>query len=283
MEGQKIIYNPAKKERMDIICFGSGSGTTIESILEEQKKMSCIGEPLYKVRGILVNKECRCAEIAKENDIPLIYNDKKKFFRERNASFKDQETLEEYDRKNLKDIQKLEKEKGFKTDLIALAGYWSIVSKPILKQFEDRIINSHPADLSILQNGERKYKGIYGSDAIYRAMVDNESYTKTCIHLVIEEVDAGEIIVSSRPLHFFEVVEKVKQLSFKEDKTKEKVLRALAKYHQELQKRICDYPSYLAALKLIAEGRISIDTEEEKGERTVFLDRKQLPYGGFQL
>jgi folate-dependent phosphoribosylglycinamide formyltransferase PurN len=282
MENWKLIFNPKHSDGpMNIVCFGSGSGTTIEAILSQQKLLKKIDKPLYRVRAILVNKMCRCVEIARKNDIPLILNDRRKFFEKRNAAPDDEDVAEEYDRENLKLLKELSVRDGFQIDLIALAGYSSIIRKPLLEAFGDCIINSHPADLSLLlPDGTRKYKGLYGSDAIYRAMVDGEKSTKTCIHLVTEDVDAGEIIVSSKPLNFFSVVEELKAV--KDSSVRGLALKAAARYHQELQKKDCDYPAYLTALKLIAEGRIGIETGKKTG-RAVFLDGKLLGYGGVQL
>lgn len=281
MKRWKPIFYKKDNEPMNIVCFGSGSGTTIEAIIFEQKKMERMGKPLYKVWAVFVNRMCRCVKIARKNDIPLIINDRKKFFEKRGYTTNEEKIALEYEMENLKLLKDFSKRNNITIDLIVLAGYSSIIRKPLLEAFDDKIINSHPADLSILlPNGTRKYKGLYGSDAIYKALIDGERYTKTCIHLVTEDVDAGEILVSSKPLYFFNVVEDLKNIKNRKDRYI--VLKAIAKYHQELQKKECDYPAYLTALRLIAEGRIGIEMGE-KINRTVFLDGKPLPYEGVQL
>ena len=263
---------PPKGRPMNIICFGSGSGTTIEAIIGRERK----GGANYKVRGILVNKKCRCIDIAKQFNVPLIYNSRKLFLGER-FERPTEKDLEEYDKRNLESIRELEEKEGFETDLICLAGYWSIISNPLIETFEDRIINSHPADLSVLdKKGGRKYAGVYGHHAILEAIRNKEKGTRTCIHMVTEGVDAGEILATSRMLQFPKELKNILKGG------NERELEAFAYSHQELQKRRCDYPAYLKALGLVSFSRLSLG-EGESGKRTVYLDGKPLGYEGFVM
>jgi folate-dependent phosphoribosylglycinamide formyltransferase PurN len=74
---QKIFDPNEKKRPMRVACFGSGSGTNIEAILEEEKKLKAERNPLFEVVAIFANKECRCLEIAKTNKIMPILEDYK--------------------------------------------------------------------------------------------------------------------------------------------------------------------------------------------------------------
>ncbi len=289
----KPIYTQSEGP-LNVICFGSGSGTTIEALIAEQKRQEFMGEPFFMIRGIFVNKKCRCIDIGEKNDIPVIYNSKVRFFKDRKKKYSDRDTLIEYDKKNLEMLNKQSKKDGFTIDLIALAGYWSIVSDPILEAFPDKIINSHPADLSILdKNGKRVYAGTYGSDSIYQAMLRGDKGTKTCIHLVTAGIDEGEILVTSEPLTFFKEVEELKNKKYVRGRgtqqvfnaVKEAGLRAASRYHQELQKQRCDYPAYITAMNLIALDRFSI--VEEEGVRPIIFedvaDEVELPYQGYDM
>ncbi|MBI4173212.1 MAG: hypothetical protein HY519_00660, partial [Candidatus Aenigmarchaeota archaeon] len=231
--------------------------------------------------GILVNKQCRCIDIAQAHGIPLIYNDRKGFLGG-NAAMATGQRLADYDQLNLKSIRALEQEKGFQTDLICLAGYWAILRKPLLDAFAGRIINSHPADLTALDNaGKRKYANVYGWHAAMAAIGNGEQHTKTCIILATREVDEGPILVTSQPLAFAKKLDSLKRLP--DGPAKQQALQEFAGQHQELQKKACDFPAYLKALELIAAGRLALGTGTQGKNKTMYLDGKPLPYGGYQL
>lgn len=249
------------KGKLNILCFGSGSGTTIEAIIAAQQKHN------YSVKAILADRQCRCIEVAEQHNIPLIYNSKKRFLRK--AEKPTGEQLESYDKLNLESIASLEKENGFRTDLVCLAGYLAILTKPMLHAYMDRMINSHPADLSILNpDGSRKYAGLYGHHAVRAAALNGDKGTRTCIIMVNEGVDQGEVLVTSRLLPF--------RKGF--DPSSESDLKG----HLELQKKHCDYPAYIKALELISSGRISVGSGS-KGKRPVYLDSQKLGAQGVLL
>ncbi len=74
-------------------------------------------------------------------------------------------------------------------DFIVLAGFLWLVPTNILKAFENRIINIHPALLP-------KYggKGMYGSKVHEAVIADNEKKSGITIHYVNEKYDEGQII-----------------------------------------------------------------------------------------
>lgn len=78
---------------------------------------------------------------------------------------------------------------GYKPDLIVLAGWMLILGTGFLKRFTPSIINLHPA-----------LPGVFpGTDAIARAYAAYQAgdikHTGVMVHRVIEEVDAGTVIV----------------------------------------------------------------------------------------
>jgi len=91
----------------------------------------------------------------------------------------------------------LEKMRDHDVDFIALGGYMSIISRPLLDMFPGRIINVHPADLSVMEGGKRKYVGLH---AVRDAMLAGERYLYSSTHVVRERVDEGEILMRSRPV-----------------------------------------------------------------------------------
>ena len=75
--------------------------------------------------------------------------------------------------------------KSHDIDIICLAGFMKILSKEFIHGFNQPIINIHPSLLP-------KYQGL----DTHRRVIDNkETFTGCTVHYVIEELDAGEIIL----------------------------------------------------------------------------------------
>ncbi|UVF02802.1 phosphoribosylglycinamide formyltransferase [Streptococcus equinus] len=73
-------------------------------------------------------------------------------------------------------------------DLVCLAGYMKIVGSTLLKAYEGRIINIHPAYLP-------EFPGAHGIDDAWKAGVDQSGVT---IHWVDSGVDTGTVIKQVR-------------------------------------------------------------------------------------
>ncbi len=94
-----------------------------------------------------------------------------------------------FDKEELHNGQVLSKLREAKVDFIALAGFLLKIPAEILDEFEDRIINIHPALLPDY-GGE----GMYGI-RVHQTVVENEEdETGITIHYVNDEYDHGEII-----------------------------------------------------------------------------------------
>ena len=70
---------------------------------------------------------------------------------------------------------------------IALAGYMRLLSPGFVKQWRGRILNIHPSLLP-------KYRGL---DTHARAIAAGDRVSGCTVHLVTEELDAGEIVAAS--------------------------------------------------------------------------------------
>lgn len=79
------------------------------------------------------------------------------------------------------------------TDFIVLAGFLWLVPKDIIKQFNNRIINIHPA---LLPNYGGK--GMYGMHVHEKVITDKQDESGITIHLVNEEYDKGEILLQEK-------------------------------------------------------------------------------------
>ena len=98
-----------------------------------------------------------------------------------------------------RDEKLLEILKSHDVDFVMLAGYLSILTKNVVKNYEKRIINIHPALIP-------KYsgKGFYG-DVIHEAVLKNKDrQTGVTLHFVDSGVDSGPIIIQEK-IPVFEV------------------------------------------------------------------------------
>ena len=82
-------------------------------------------------------------------------------------------------------------------NLVVLLGYIYIVTYPLLAKFPERIVNIHDSDLTLSRpDGSRRYVGLHSTrDAI----IAGEKQTRSTVHLVTEELDAGPILALSEP------------------------------------------------------------------------------------
>ncbi|MCL2569165.1 MAG: phosphoribosylglycinamide formyltransferase [Oscillospiraceae bacterium] len=84
----------------------------------------------------------------------------------------------------------MQKLKDLDVDLVVLAGFMQVLQRPICKEWENRIINVHPALIPSF-SGE----GCYGLKVHQMALDYGVKVTGATVHFVTEEVDAGPIIL----------------------------------------------------------------------------------------
>lgn len=111
--------------------------------------------------------------------------------------------------------------------IIALAGYMRLLSSPLLKAYEGRILNIHPALLP-------SFPGTHG---IEDALAYGVKLTGVSIHFVEEKMDSGPLIIQAA-------------LPVKQDENPD-----------ELEKRIhaIEHRIYPQALQWLAEERIAVE------------------------
>jgi folate-dependent phosphoribosylglycinamide formyltransferase PurN len=266
---QRPIYTPKGGGKMRVACFVSGSGTNARRIIERSlRKGSGFSVELIftDVRDDRLNrsgeKTCRARDITEEYGIAYECKDIRDFYRSKGQrSHRDLSLRPEFDervvnRVSLHDI-----------DLVVLAGYMSITTEPLLMEFDGRMLNVHPADLSIVENGERKYVGIH---VVRDAILAGERELRATTHVVREKVDHGEILVISEPVPV-QLPEGVGIEALKED---DAALDRLVEEHQERLKERGDWVIYPMTVQMISEGRFALD-----GEGGVFLDGRRLERG----
>lgn len=126
---------------------------------------------------------------------------------------------------------------GRQADLVALAGYMQLLSPTFVARFPNRIVNVHPALLPSFP----------GLDAIEQTIEHGVKITGVTVHFVDEGVDSGPIILQ-RPL------------PLPTDRDRAKLEEAIHRTEHAL------YPE---AIRMIAEGRVRIDT---RNPRLVVID-----------
>ena len=77
--------------------------------------------------------------------------------------------------------------RGHRIGTIALAGYMRLLSNAFVEQWRGRIVNIHPSLLP-------KYPGL---DCHARAIAAGDTLSGCSVHVVTEEVDAGEVLAQA--------------------------------------------------------------------------------------
>ncbi|WP_307189989.1 phosphoribosylglycinamide formyltransferase [Arcobacter sp. LA11] len=81
----------------------------------------------------------------------------------------------------------------FKVDYIFLSGYMKKIEKNLVRTFENKIVNSHPALLPKFGG-----KGMYGIN-VHKAVIEAKEKESGCtIHFVNENYDEGEFILQNK-------------------------------------------------------------------------------------
>jgi phosphoribosylglycinamide formyltransferase-1 len=159
-------------KRFRICVFASGRGSNLQAIIDgvEEGRLNC--EIVFVMSN---NSSSGALEIARKKNIPA-YHLSEKVFHKNNF----EESL----------IDLLEKHKP---DLIVLAGYMKLVPISVIRRFENRIINIHPALLPKFGG-----KGMYGMNVHNAVFQAGEKVSGVTIHIVNENYDEGKIIYQEK-------------------------------------------------------------------------------------
>jgi folate-dependent phosphoribosylglycinamide formyltransferase PurN len=271
---------------MDVVFFFSGGASSMKAVLESPDHGT-----KYRVVGAVTNAPKDEApkgwDIAAQRGIGVEYIDPAEFatralFYQRAA----------------------EVVRGIGTDMVGLSGWlrkYSIVDNPFLAEYARRIINVHPADLSVLISAletgtladigterlneiklyardtqlvsSEKWRRVFtGDDAVTAAVMFGEDEVCSTIHSVTAGCDEGPILVQSARLTV--------DTKFVNKMLERNAFGRIADYARGLQdemKTKCDGPAFCEALALLADGRMAV------GDSFAELDGKPLPYGGYRM
>lgn len=206
-----------------ITALFSGGASSLKYLLENDRNYGIT----YKFVGAFSSKNGATGiALCRENGIPVKIIDFKDFSAQEPPGLDPQVKRERYFEAVSRVLA------PFKSDLLILSGFMLIVTDPLLTEYKERILNVHPADLTITdQSGKRKYTG---ADAVTLALKAGETSTRSTVHVVTSGIDEGPIIALSDPLPVEPGID--------------------PKTHQERMKVACDGPAYARALEKLCKG-----------------------------
>tara|TARA_B100001175_G_scaffold228539_1_gene195145 strand:- start:519 stop:1106 length:588 start_codon:yes stop_codon:yes gene_type:complete len=153
------------KKKLIVSVFISGRGTNLNSLINFSKRK----DSSIKIGLIITNnKNAKGLDFAKKNKIKFLIVDYKNKIKAENKILL-----------NLKNCN---------INFICLAGFMKILSKKIINNYKDKILNIHPSLLP-------KYKGL---NTHKRVLNNNEKFTGCTVHLVNTKLDSGKIILQKK-------------------------------------------------------------------------------------
>jgi phosphoribosylglycinamide formyltransferase-1 len=171
--GKKRCYGPAVRRRgsqesagsdVNLAVLASGTGSILEALIEA-------GLP---IKLVLVDRPCRAEEVARAAGIPLARVIRTSFGPGFDRDAYTAEVVEALESNGV--------------ELVAMAGYGTVLGAEVHEKFPGRIVNTHPALLP-------KFKGWHAVEAALEASVDETGCT---VHLATLEVDEGPILAQER-------------------------------------------------------------------------------------
>ena len=153
------------KKRLKVSVFISGRGSNLKSLINFSKTKN---SPISINLVISNEKNAQGLFFAKKNKIKYLvinYKNKKKA-----------------ENKILIELKK------YNIDFICLAGFMKILSKKIISNYKNKILNIHPSLLP-------KYKGL---NTHKKAIENNDKYAGCSVHFVTAKIDSGKIIMQKK-------------------------------------------------------------------------------------
>ncbi|MGV9710830.1 phosphoribosylglycinamide formyltransferase [Gordonia sp. NPDC003424] len=143
--------------------MASGTGSLLESLLRRTES----DESPFRAAAIVVDRDCRAADIARDAEIPLIDC--------RLSSYPDRAAWDAALAAAVGDVE---------PEWVVTAGFMKILGPAFLSRFGGRIVNSHPALLP-------SFPGAHG---VADALAHGVKVTGATVHLVDDGVDTGPIL-----------------------------------------------------------------------------------------
>jgi phosphoribosylglycinamide formyltransferase-1 len=145
---------------MRVGVLASGSGTILRALLERQ----------LPIVSVVADRPCGALDIARENDVAADLVERTDFGPDFDRVAYTHEVVDVLQRHEV--------------DLVAIAGFGTILSKPFVDAYGGHAVNTHPALLP-------SFKGWH---AVRDALAFGVKVTGPTVHLVTEDVDSGPIL-----------------------------------------------------------------------------------------
>jgi len=140
--------------------LASGTGTILRSIVDSG----------LAVTVVVVDRPCRATDVAQAAGVPAVLVERASF----GAAF-DRET---YTKQVLTALLE------HRVELVAIAGFGTILAASFFDAFPDRVLNTHPSLLPAFK----------GWHAVEEALAAGVKVTGTTVHIATADVDAGPIL-----------------------------------------------------------------------------------------
>ncbi len=176
--------------------LASGGGTNLHALLEAD----------LPIVVVLVDRECGAIEVARDASVPVEVVERTSFGRDFDRVAYTHEVVDALTRHEV--------------DLVAMAGFGTILEKPIHDAYPDRIVNTHPALLPAFK----------GWHAVEDALAAGVKVTGVTVHIARLEVDDGPILFQEAvPVEPGDTVESLhERIKAVEHRVYPEVLRKLA-------------------------------------------------------
>ena len=250
------LYDPANGQ-MRVAGLMSGSGSNLRKIIEHERNLeSSKGRAPYSVVVIFSeNPKSNAIRIGDAFGIPVVTRDLGAFYETKGKPRKDLSVRAEFDEGTVDALKK------FEVTVAAYAGYMSIATNPLINAFLG--INVHPADLSIMDEGRRKYTG---DKAVKKAILAGETWIRSSTHIIESQVDYGRILMISPQLRV------ILPDGFNPDNAEQ--LKVESEKNQDRLKEIGDWIIFPKTLEHLANGRYSQDEN-----CLLYFDNKPISFG----
>lgn len=185
----------------------SGSGTNLQAIIDKIEA----GEIKAEIACVISNKtDAYALTRASRHGIPVVVHE--------NNNFPDRKSY---------DAATVEILRGYKVDLVVLAGFMRILTEVMVNAFPNAIMNIHPALLPSFQ----------GLHAQQQALDYGVRFSGCTVHFVDCGTDTGPIILQS-------------VVPVEQDDTEETLSARIQK---------AEHQTFAAAIKLFVDGKIQVD------------------------
>lgn len=154
-----------------IVVMVSGGGTNLQAVIDGVKNGKITNTEIVGV--ISNNRNAYALKRAEENGIPA-----------QCISPKDYESRDVFNAKLLEAVR------GYKPDLIVLAGFLVVIPPEMIREYRNRMINIHPSLIPSFCG-----KGYYGLKVHEAALARGVKLTGATVHFVDEGTDTGPIIL----------------------------------------------------------------------------------------